>query len=57
MSRYTLTLGDRQYVFLRRYGDAILLRPISPEGKEQSQLVLVKTLEQLSGELITTERN
>ena len=48
---------DGQYVFLRRYGNAILLRPISPEGKELSQSVMVKTFEQLSGKLIATERN
>ena len=54
--RYILEAENRQYVFLRRYGNSILLRQINPEGNELSQSVVVMTLDDLSGTPIATER-
>jgi hypothetical protein len=53
IARYTLE--DGQYLFLRRYGDSIVLRRISPQGDEISKSVEVKTLCDISSMAIATE--
>ena len=55
-ARYTLQDGS-QFVFLRRYGDSFLFRPIIPEGNEVSKAVEVRTLSDISNVRITKQSN